>query len=68
MKKKTFIRSLLTIFAISLVLGLFSACHQKSSSEEGKQLSAEDYAKKMASLTMVYISISSLMSLVRRVV
>ena len=48
MKKKTIIRSLLTLFAISLVLGLFSACHQKSSSEGGKQLSAEDSVKKMA--------------------
>lgn len=48
MKKKTIIRSLLTLFAVSLVLFLFSACHQKSSSEGGKQLSAEDSAKKMA--------------------
>ena len=48
MKKKTIIRLLLTLFAVSLVLCLFSACHQKSSSEGGEQLSAEDSAKKMA--------------------
>ena len=47
MKKKTIIHSLLTLFAVCLVLCLFSACHQKSSSEGGKQLSAEDYARKM---------------------
>ena len=45
MKKKSII---LTLFAVSLVLVLFSACHQKSSSEGGKQLSADEYAKKMA--------------------
>ena len=45
MKKKSII---LTLFAVSLVLVSFSACHQKSSSEGGKQLSAEDYVKKLA--------------------
>ena len=45
MKKKSI---LLTLFAVSLVLGSFSACRQKASSEGGKQLSADEYAKKMA--------------------
>ena len=45
MKKKSII---LTLFAVSLVLGSFSACRQKASSEGGKQLSADEYAKKMA--------------------
>ena len=45
MKKKSI---LLTLFAVSLVLGSFSACLQKASSEGGKQLSADEYAKKMA--------------------
>lgn len=48
MKQSSIIRSLLTLFVVTLVLCLFSACRQKSSSEEGKQLSAEEYAKKMA--------------------
>ena len=45
MKKKSI---LLTLFAVSLMLGSFSACRQKASSEGGKQLSADEYAKKMA--------------------
>ena len=52
MKKKKIIRSLLTLFAVSLVLCIFSACHQKSPSEGGEQLSAEDSTKKIAADTI----------------
>ena len=62
MKKKKIIRSLLTLFAVSLVLFLFSACHQKSSSEGGKQLSAEDYAMQTGVATVrLYVIVSAIM-------
>ena len=48
MKQNSIIRSLLALSVAGLVLCSFSACRQKSSSEGGKQLSAEDYARKMA--------------------
>ena len=43
MKQKSIILSLLTLFAVSLILCSFSACRQKASPGDGKQLSAQDY-------------------------
>ena len=48
MKQNSIIHSLLALTVAGLVACSFSACRQKSSSGGGKQLSAEDYAKKMA--------------------
>ena len=48
MKKKSIIWSKMTFVVACVILLCATACRQKSSSEGGKQLSAEDYAKKMA--------------------
>lgn len=44
MKLKSSIRPVLAIFAVNLIIMSFSACRQKSSPGEGKQLTAEEYA------------------------
>ena len=48
MKKKSIFWSKMTFIIACAILLCVTACRQKSSSEGGKQLSAEDYAKKMA--------------------
>lgn len=48
MKKKSIFWSKMTFIVACAILLCVTACRQKSSSEGGKQLSAEDYAKKMA--------------------
>lgn len=48
MRKKGIIRSEMTIIAACVVMLCMTACRQKSSSEGGKQLSAKEYARKMA--------------------
>ena len=48
MKKNSLFWSKMTFIVACTILLCVSACRQKSSSEGGKQLSAEDYAKKMA--------------------
>ncbi len=48
MKKKSIFWSKMTFIVACAILLCMTACRQKSSSEGGKQLSAEDYAKKMA--------------------
>ena len=48
MKKKSIIRSKMIIIAACAVMLSMTACRQKSSSEGGKQLSAAEYARKMA--------------------
>lgn len=48
MRKKGIIRSEMTIIAACAIMLCMTACRQKSSSEGGKQLSAKEYARKMA--------------------
>ena len=51
MKKKSIFGSIMTVIIACALMLCMTACRQKSSSEGGKQLSAEEYAKKMSQVT-----------------